>query len=130
VTIDTNSKVEEIRNVQDSEGNVVSPANEDRQQEIADAVSNENGLLTDEVTTGGTTPEQLPSHSVPDGVKVLISYLSANSGDVYVGDDTNQPIALTGTGDAVALEVTDTAALYIQTPTAGDGVGITIEGGA
>ena len=128
--LDTLGNVEEMRQVQDGEGQKVPPANENRQKQIADAVSNENGLLTDEVTTGGTTPEQLPSHSVPDGVKVLISYLSANSGDVYVGDDTNQPIALTGTGDAVALEVTDTAALYIQTPTAGDGVGITIEGGA
>ncbi|MDG5778205.1 hypothetical protein VB773_01415 [Haloarculaceae archaeon H-GB2-1] len=130
MTIETNSKVERLNTVQDSNGNDDYPANEGRQKEIRDSVGNHDGLTAEEVTTGSTNPEQLPSHSVPDGVTVLVTYLPGNGSDVFVGDDTAQPIALTQTGDTATFEVTDTASIYVKSQTAGDGVGLVFEGGA
>ncbi|MEA5388335.1 hypothetical protein VB779_15685 [Haloarculaceae archaeon H-GB11] len=130
MTIETNAKVERLATVQDSNGDDDYPANEARQMEIRDSVGNHDGLTAEEYSTGSTNPEALPSHSVPNGVTVLVTYLSSNGSDVFVGDDTAQPIALTQTGDTATFEVTDTAAIYVKTQTAGDGVGIVFEGGA
>ena len=125
--LDTNTEVQQIRKVQNEQGEQVSPATENQQKRIAEAAENNNGLTQLEVTTDGTAAEALPSFAVPDGVEVLVEYREANSGNVYVGDDTTQKAALTGVGDGRSFPVTDTSLIYIRTPTAGDGVIVTFE---
>jgi hypothetical protein len=128
--VDTKTEVEEIQNVQDQNGDKQAPTNEQRQKEIENSLGNHDGLTAEEYTTGSTDPEALPSHSVPDGVTVLVTYKPGNGSDVYVGDDSAQPVALTQVGQGVGFDVTDTADIYIQTVNAGDGVGLIFEGGA
>lgn len=125
--LDTNTKVQQIRKVQNEEGDQVSPATEQRQIEIADRVGNYDGLQQIEVTTDGTDAEPLPAHTVPEGVKVLVEYREANSGNVYVGDETTQMSPLAQVGDFRLFPVTDTSLIHIRTPTAGDGAIVTFE---
>ena len=125
--LDTNTEVQQIRKVQNEQGEQVSPATENQQKEIADRVGNHTGLTQIEYTTAGTDAEALPSYAVPDGVEVLVEYREANSGNVYVGDDTTQKAALTGVGDGRSFPVTDTSLIHIRTPTAGDGVIVMFE---
>ncbi|EMA57162.1 hypothetical protein [Halorubrum lipolyticum] len=125
--LDTNTEVQQIRKVQNEQGDQVSPATEKQQMEIADRVGNHDGLTQIEVTTSGTDPEALPARDVPDGVEVLVEYREANSGNVYVGDENTQLSALAQIGDGRQFPVTDTSLIYIRTPTAGDGVIVTFE---
>jgi len=125
--LDTNTEVQQIRKVQNEQGEQVSPATENQQKEIADRVGNHNGLTQIEFTTSEIDPEPLPANSVPDGVEVLVEYREANAGNVYLGDDSTQKAALTGVGDGRGFEVTDTSLIYVRTPTAGDGVIVTFE---
>ena len=125
--LDTNTEVQQIRKVQNEQGEQVSPATENQQQEIADRVGNHGGLTQIEYTTGGTEAEPLPAQDVPDGVKVLVEYREANSGNVYVGDASTQLSALAQIGDFRSFPVTDTSLIYVRTPTAGDGVIVTFE---
>jgi len=130
MTLDTNSKVERINQVQDDQGNDQSPANEQRQKEIEQAVSNPDGGTVDTYTTSGTTAEALPDLTIPDGVTALIVYLPGNAGDVYVGDSGEQFVPLTDSGHVFEWEASSIAPLHIRTNTSGDGVGIIFEGGA
>ena len=125
--LDTNTEVQQIRKVQNEQGDQVSPATEKQQMEIADRVGNHDGLTQIEVTTNGTDPEALPARDVPDGVEVLVEYREANSGNVYVGDESTQLSALAQIGDFRQFPVRDTSLIYIRTPTAGDGVIVTFE---
>ncbi|WP_225334915.1 hypothetical protein [Halomicrobium urmianum] len=127
--LETQTDVEEIRNVQNQAGDVDAPANETQQRRQTDALENNDGLTALEYQTSSTTVEQLPSHSVPEGVTVLVTYLSGNGSDVWVGNADAQPICMTGTGDAVGFDVTDTSAIHVRANTSGDGVGILFEGG-
>lgn len=129
MTIETNTKVERINLVQDSEGDSQPPSNEQRQKAIQQAVGNPAGATIQTHTTGGTTPEQLPDLSIPDGVTALIVYLPANAGDVFLGDADDQFIPLTDAGHVFEWEGATTADLHIRTNTAGDGVGMIFEGG-
>lgn len=128
MTIDTNSRVERINVVQDSEGDDRPPSNETRQKEIQQAVGNPDGATIRTYTTGGTAAEQLPDLSIPDGVTALVVYLPANSGDVFLGDADDQFIPLTDAGHVFEWEGATLSDLYIRTNTAGDGVGIIFEG--
>jgi hypothetical protein len=125
--LDTNTEVQQLRKVQNEQGDQVSPATENQQAEIADRVGNRGGLKQIEYTTDGTNPESLPSNEVPEGVEVLVEYREANSGNTYVGDDSTQQAPLTQVGDGRTFDVTDTSLIYIRTPTAGDGVVVTFE---
>jgi hypothetical protein len=129
MTLDTNTNVEEMRQVQDGDGDTVPPANENEQQRIAEAVENEDGLSAFEHATSGTTPEPLPSNPVPEGIEVLVTYAVGNGDVVYVGDSGTQPVPLTDVGLGVTLNVTNTDQIYIQTPTAGDSVAVLFEDG-
>jgi len=129
VTINTNSKVERINVVQDSDGDDRPPANETRQMAIQEAVGNPSGATIETYTTGGTAAEQLPDLSIPDGVTALVVYLPANSGDVFLGDTDDQFIPLTDAGHVFEWEGATLSDLHIRTNTAGDGVGIVFEGG-
>ncbi|QKY16401.1 hypothetical protein [Halorubrum sp. CBA1229] len=125
--LDTNTEVQQIRKVQNEQGEQVSPATENQQQRIAEASENYGGLSQIEYTTDSTTAEPLPSIDVPHGVTVLVEYREANSGNAYVGDENTQKAALTGVGDGRGFEVTDTSLIHVRTPTAGDGVIVTFE---
>ena len=125
--LDTNTEVQQIRKVQNEQGDQVSPATEKQQMEIAERVGNHDGLKQIEVTTDGTAPEALPAHAVPQGVEVLVEYRMANGSDVFVGDAETQLSALTGVGDGRTFPVSDTSLIYVRTPNAGDGVIVTFE---
>ncbi|TKX70952.1 hypothetical protein [Halorubrum sp. GN11GM_10-3_MGM] len=125
--LDTNTEVQQIRKVQNEQGNQVSPATENQQKEIAGRLGNWNDLEQIEFTTDGTNAEPLPDNEVPQGVEILVEYREANSGNVYVGDDSTQLAPLTQVGDGRSFEVTETSLIYVRTPTAGDGVIVTFE---
>jgi hypothetical protein len=125
--LDTNTEVQQIRKVQNEEGDQVSPATEKQQMEIADRVGNYGDLTQFEYTTDGTEAEALSANAVPEGVEVLVEYREANSGNAYVGDDSTQMSPLTQVGDGRTFEVTDTSLIHVRTPTAGDGVIVTFE---
>jgi len=124
--LDTNAQVERINVVQDSQGNDVAPATEQSQKALQAALGNQDSLTAFEYSTGGTTEESLTTHPVPDGVEVLLYAKDGNSDFVWIGDDTSQPIPLKQ-GGSLTLAVSDTAAIYVQTPTAGDTVGVLFE---
>jgi hypothetical protein len=128
--LDTNAAVERINKVQDSDGEDTTPANEDRQQAIQEAVGNPSGATIETYSTDSTTAEQLPDLPIPDGVTALLVYLPGNAGDVFLGDDAAQFVPLTDSGHVFEWEGATTADLHIKTNTAGDGVGIVFEGGA
>jgi len=125
--LNTDATVEQIARIKDETGDLVAAANERLQQTIADALTNEDSLEGFAYTTGSTNAEALASKAVPDGVAVLVTYAEGNAGAVYVGDSDTQPVKLTAVGDTVSLEVSDTSAIYVQTPTSGDGVGVLFE---
>lgn len=146
VTDDTTFNVNRIGNpvpVEDSTGTTINPATEDSltttlPREIAEWTAgslsvtsaqegNWSSLNQFTHSTGGTSAEALPSNSVPDGVEIIVEYQESNSGTVYVGDSGTQESPLTATGDARTFKVSDTSAVYIQTPTSGDGVVVTYE---
>ncbi|SFR59679.1 hypothetical protein [Halorubrum sodomense] len=125
--LDTNTEVQQIRKVQNEQGEQVSPATENQQKEIADRVGNHDGLTQFTYSTGSTSAEALPSNAVPDGVEVLVEWKETNAGNVYVGDSDTQEAALTGVGDGRTFRVSDTSVIHVRTPTAGDAVVVTFE---
>ncbi|WP_436924953.1 hypothetical protein [Halosimplex amylolyticum] len=125
--LETDATVEKIARVKDQAGDLVAAANERLQQTIADALTNEDSLEAFEYTTSGTGAEALDANAVPDGVSVLVTFLEGNAGGVYVGDSGTQPVKLTAVGDTFVSEVSDTSAIYVQTPNGGDGVGVVFE---
>lgn len=78
-------------------------------------------------STTSTNVEALPSHDVPDGVTVLVTYGRGNAGDVYVGTTDVQPATLSADAHSFAANVTDTAEVHVRTPNAGDSVGVLFE---
>lgn len=124
--LETETDVEEVRRVQDEDGNVQAASNEKHQKRIAKASENYDGLKQIEVTTAGTEPEALPSHTVPEGHQVLVEYRQANASDVYVGGPETQLSALVQVGDGRTYRIRDTAEIYVRTPSAGDGVIVTV----
>lgn len=125
--VETETDVEQLTSVEDGNGDRAPPANENQQERIAESLENQDGLTQIEFTTDGTDAEQLPSRDVPKGVETLVEWRETNSGNVYVGDATTQKAALTQVGDGRTFRVTDTSAIYVRTPTAGDGVVVTFE---
>jgi len=71
------------------------------------------------VTTPGT-PVPLPSH--PGILGVTIRALLDNQDLVYIGGPTPGTGFELAAGDAVSVDVTDPAAVYLDATTAGDGV--------
>lgn len=126
MALETDTEVENIKTVQDSQGNTQAPANEVEQKKAVAAATNEPGVTADSYTTGGTTAESLPAHAVPDGIAVLVRAMDGNAGDVNLGDSGSQTIPL-APGDAIPLAVQDTSNVYIQTPNSGDGVAMIFE---
>ncbi|MFC7140021.1 hypothetical protein ACFQMA_09265 [Halosimplex aquaticum] len=146
--LDTDTEVDQIRRVRDSNNDPKAAANEEQQRQqttllgtirdrlttIRDTLStllsvqqNKSGLQTARHTTSGTTTEQLPSNAVADGGTVLVCGLRGNSGSVYVGDANNQPVTLESHKDVFEAKVDNTDKIHVRTPTAGDGVGVTWE---
>jgi len=139
--VDVDASVDNLEGVEDAEGNVQPAANASEQQTtnslleavktvlqgIRSAVGSSDSLATERYETSGTTAEQLPAGDVKAGGTVLVVALRSNSGSVYVGDDTHQPVTLAESTDAFAAEVSDPSSLWIRTPQAGDGVGVVFE---
>ncbi len=125
----TSGQIEKLRGVVDRAGDFRPPANADEQAKTNDRLGNFGGLAQLVYTTSGTNAEALDSVAVPEGVEVLVEYQQGNSGTVYVGDSDTQEIALTAAGQGRGFRVTDTSHIYVRTPTAGDGVVVTFEGG-
>jgi len=128
VTLDTNAKVEQIKRVIDSAGAVVAPATEQLQQQMRDALGNQDGLTAFDYATSGTDAEQLPSNAVPDGVSVLLQAPESNAAMVYVGSSGEQPIEMQPSG-TVTVDVSDTSAVYVRANSGGDGLGVLFEDG-
>lgn len=126
----TRGKIEKLRGVVDRAGDFRPAADADKQEAIRDRLGNHDGLSQFVYTTGGTSAESLDAKSIPSGVEVLVEYKEGNAGNVYVGDDTTQESPLTAVGQGRTFAVTDTSQIYIRTPTGGDGVVVTFEGGA
>ncbi|QSG06469.1 hypothetical protein [Halapricum desulfuricans] len=123
MTVYTNGEVEELRSVIDSNGNEASPASDDRLESVRQQGS--NGTLNQLVyTTDGTTAEAVDAAAVPDGHGLLIQGYHTNSETVYVGDGDTQEHAL-GTRESITVDVQDASEVYVQTPTAGDGIVLT-----
>jgi len=132
--VDTRSDVDEISNVRDEDGEKDRPANVSRQKTIQSLIStvksilsNSDTLATARYTTDGTDAEQLPANAVKDGGMAVVVPLRGNSGSVYVGDENNQPVTLESPKDAFEASVSDLSEIWIRTPQAGDGVGVTFE---
>jgi len=139
--VEVDASVDNLEGVEDGEGNVQPAANATEQektnsllntiktvlQSILGAVGSSDSVTTERVETSGTTPEQLPAGDVKAGGTVLVVPLRSNSGSVYVGDDTHQPVTLAESTDAFSAEVSDPSSLWIRTPQAGDGVGVGYE---
>ncbi|MFC7069485.1 hypothetical protein [Halobaculum lipolyticum] len=132
MTLDTTAEVDKIEAVRDRNGDARPAADADKQEQIRDAVGNRDELTQFVYSTSGTTAETLDSNAVPDGVTVLVEFKSDNTGTVYVGSPDTQESALTGIGQGRSFDVSDTAAIGVRTPTAGDAVVVTFEsaGGA
>lgn len=116
-----------VTEVVDQDDNVAAPASDERLDAVRQAVENQGSLTAFEQSTGGTDAEALASNAVPEGVDVVVQAKADNSGAVYVGDGTTQSIRL-APEQSLSLAVTDTGLVYIQTPTAGDGVNVVFEG--
>ena len=126
----TSGQIDKLRGVVDRAGDFRPAADADKQEEIRDRLGNQDGLTQEVYSTSGTTAEALDAYSVPDGVEVLVEYAEGNAGNVYVGNDTSQQSALTAVGQGRTFGVSDTSHIYVRTPTAGDSVVVTFEGGA
>ena len=127
MSLETDTNVEEMRQVQTEDGDTTQPTNVDEQKAIRESLSNQDSLEAFEFSTGSTDPEPLPANEVPDGIEVLVTYLPDNGDIVNVGSEAAQPATLAGSGQGVWLRVSDTSEIYVQTPTAGDGVGVLFE---
>ncbi|GAB7094089.1 hypothetical protein JCM30237_12410 [Halolamina litorea] len=126
----TLGKIERLRGVVDRAGDFRPAANADLQEKIRDFLGNRDGLTQFVYSTDGTAAEALDSKSVPGGVEALVEYQQGNDGVVFLGDENGQEIALTATGQGRSFRVSDTSVIYVRTPTAGDSVVVTFEGGA
>lgn len=125
----TRGKIDKLRGVVDRAGELRPAATADLQEKIRDFLGNHDGLTQFVYSTSGTTAEALDSKSVPGGVEVLVEYQQGNSGTVYVGDESTQEIALSAAGQGRGFRITDTSAIYVRTPTAGDSVIVSFVGG-
>lgn len=128
MALETETEVGELRRVQNESGDKVPPANEITQRQMRDALGNHEGVTAVEVVPDDDTATSLPSHSVPEGVSVLVMALASNDADsrVYVGDDSAQPVPLKPEAP-LTLDVQNTDAITIRAPTAGDGVAVLFE---
>jgi len=126
----TSGQIEKLRGVVDREGEFRPPANADEQAATNDRLGNHDSLSQFVYETSGTGAEALDSKSIPEGVTVLVEYKQGNSGTVYVGDSETQESPLTAVGQSLEFGVIDTSIIHVRTPTAGDGVVVTFEGGA
>ncbi|MCD2199084.1 hypothetical protein LPA44_04115 [Halobacterium sp. KA-4] len=95
---------------------------------IREQVGNRESVTAVEVVPSDGTATALPSHDVPEGVSVLVMALDSNdaSSRVYVGDGSAQPAPLKPEA-SLTFTVTNTDAISIRAPTAGDGVAVLFE---
>lgn len=135
MALDTTTDVTELDTVIDDAGNARSPTNLTVQKQIETAIQtvksslgNQSGVTGFSYTTSSTNAEALTSKAVPEGIKVLVQANPGNSGKVWIGNSTVQPVYL-DPGGTTTLRVDDTSNIYIQTPTSGDGVGVLFEDG-
>lgn len=129
MSLDTNTDVEEIRSVQDEQGNTQAAANEAEQKQMNAALGNQPSVGAFSYSTSSTSAEQLPSNTVPDGVEVVVQADPSNTDPIKVGNADVQPATIKGT-EAVTLAVEDTSAIYVRAQTSGDSVGVIFEEGA
>lgn len=112
--------------VEDSTGTQVDPATEQTASSVDGSLSNEPNVGAASHTTVGTDAEPLPANAVPDGKAVAVQAKRDNSSNVFVGNSATQAVSL-APGNSASLQVQDTSSIYIQTPTAGDGVNLLFE---
>ncbi len=129
MALESDASVDDIEGVQDRDGDTRPAANADEQAETNRRLGNHDGLTQFVYQTDGTDAEALDAESVPDGVTVLVEYKQGNDGSVYLGDESTQESPLTAVGQSLEFGVTDTSIIHVRTPTAGDGVVVTFEGG-
>jgi len=121
--VESETSVEKIERVKDNQGNAQPAANEKQQQKTNDRLGNWDSVYGFTYSTESTNAEQLPANAVPNGTDVLIQADPGNSGRVYIGNDTDQPVSIAPEGTAT-VPVTDTSAIHVRTPTSGDSVGV------
>ncbi|MUW13922.1 hypothetical protein GJ633_04040 [Halorubrum sp. CBA1125] len=135
MAVETTTDVEELAQVTDENGDNAPPANATKQQQLideqsqtAETLGNRSGVTAELVQPADDTPGALPSHSVPDGVEVLVQGYEGNDGVAYVGDADSQPVALRPS-QGINLPVSDTSDIVIRCPTADDAVAMLFVGG-
>lgn len=117
MSLETETQVDQIKRVENEDGNSVPPAN-------AEIQGNRDTLEGFTHSTSGTDPEPLPSHAVPDGVAVFVHPLSTNADVVRIGPEGAVTYPLASSDAAYTTQVSDTSALYVKTPNSGDGVAV------
>jgi len=127
MTLGTRGEVEEIKKVQNQKGERASPANEAQQKRLAEVLGNQSSLSAGSYSTSSTSAEQLPSESIPEGISVVIQANNANTGAVFVGTSSAQPIRL-APNESATFSLTNLDLVNIQTPNSGDGIGYIYEG--
>ena len=126
--VETDTEVEQLRKVQNEQGERVSPATEERQAKIAETLGNRVGVTTGLVQPADGTAVTLPSNPVPDGQEVLVQGAATNDGLVFVGDADSQPVALRA-AQGLQIPVTNTDQIAIKCPTTDDAAAFILAGG-
>jgi len=106
MSLETETDVEQMRKVQDEQGDQQPPANQAEQAETNQKLGNADAVFSDELEPS-TAGESLPSHTVEEGKEVLLLADPANGGIIYVGEPGSPSVPLTG-GNGVTLQVTNT----------------------
>lgn len=120
MTVYTNARVEDLRQVIDADGQEAAAASDERLESVRQQGANG---VPNQVTysTGGTAAEALNAQAVPDGHAVEVQAADDNTDTVYVGDSDTQARALKPR-ETWIVGASDLSDIYVQTPTAGETV--------
>lgn len=117
-----------IKEVDTPSGKAEKVANAREQQRTNARLGNHGSLSTLTYSTSGTSAEQLPAQSVPDGVTVGIVAQPSNSQRVWIGGSGAQVYPLSP-DSRTGFAVSDTSAIYVRAESSGDGIGVIYEDG-
>lgn len=125
MAVETTTDVDEMTAVQTAEGDAAPPANADEQAQIRDSLGNFESGIDGTVSDDGSVTS-LPSHPIPDGVKVVVQAQFTNDRRVSVGL-TDAPVIELPAGSSVSYRVDDLSQIRVEAQTAGDGVAYSAE---
>jgi len=127
MSLETETEVQELRTVQDEQGNSVPPATESEQQKTNDRLGNRDTLSGFTYSTNTTNEEMLTSNTIPEGVTVLVHPLPGNADTVMIGPAGVATYPLASGADVYTVDVRDTDQIAVEAVNAGDGVAVHYE---